>query len=56
MKYDDIEIYNFFVWPGKRMQDLGSNFSKFSGGATPPPPPPLPLGLDHFVILNLSVW
>jgi hypothetical protein len=61
------EIYNFFVWPGKktsffekiwtltetlRMQDLGSNFSKFSRGGQNPPP----LGSDHFVILNLSVW
>ena len=61
------EIYHFFVWPGKktrffekiwtlaetlRMQDLGSNFSKFSRGGQNPPP----LGSDHFVILNLSVW
>ena len=61
------EIYNFFVWPGKKNSFLkrfehwqrpsecriwGLIFQNFLGGETPPPP----LGSDHYVILKLSVW
>ena len=61
------EIYNFFVWPGKKnlvfWKDLntgrdaqnagfgGPIFQNFLARANPPP-----LGSDHIVILNLSVW
>ena len=41
--------FNKITFSSLRLQDLGSNFSKFSWGGMPPNPPS---GSDRFAILN----